>query len=106
MHNDDAIIPTIALLAFIDVHSALGALFGLCFWLALPSNHSPKQTFFFTVASFGLGYAAGVSVYANESQMLLSTIVSALGVSVLTSATGVIKDQMLDLLRMILNIRK
>ena len=106
MTNQVATISLLAILALMEPHSAIGAVFGCCFYLAMPNANTVRQVVLYTIASAGIGYAAGITIYANEMKMLVSSITSATCVAVLTSAHGLIRERLMDLFNLLINIRK
>lgn len=67
----------------INPSAAAGAAFGCVFHLALPSCSGYKGLAI-AIASFGLGYASGISV-GGDNTMLASAVVSAMGGAMLIS---------------------
>lgn len=106
MTNQIATYSLLAFLAAVNPHSAIGAVFGCCFYLAMPSVNTVKQVILYTIASVGIGYAAGITLFANDMPMLVSAITSATCVAVLTSAHGIIKERLMDLINLLINLRK
>ena len=104
MMRQDFLVFIIGALATIDGHAALGAAFGCCFFLAMPQDTTTGRRFLFTVSSYGLGYAAGVSVYGTDKQMLVSSIVAALIVALLIGVTGLIQNKTPELIELLLRL--
>ena len=106
MKNEIVTIGAFAALTFIEPYAAVGALGGVCFFLAMPSSLEWWRLMLLTVSSGLMGYAAGVSDWGTNNMMLTSSIVSALGVAFLTSMKGVIKDRIMDIINLIVTWRK
>ena len=106
MTNQVATLSLLAIIALMEPHSAIGAVFGCCFYLAMPHTNTVRQVILYTIASAGIGYSAGTTVFANEMQMLVSAITSATCVAVLTSAHGLIRERLMDLFNLLINLRK
>ena len=94
----------VAAFALIDGHAALGAGFGCMFYLAMPQAVSMARQVMLTIASYGLGYAAGVSVYGTDKQMLVSAITAALIVALLTGVVGLIQHKTPELIELLLRL--
>lgn len=105
MHNENTIIPLYALLAFADPQAAIGALFGVCFFLALKYDGEWWQLVLHTIASAGIGYSAAVSSYGSGKTMMVAALTSALSVTVLVSLKKVIKERLMDLVQLLINRR-
>ena len=106
MTNQVATISLLAVLALMDPRSAIGAVFGCCFYLAMPNANTIRQVVLYTISAAGIGYAAGITIYANEMKMLVSAITSATCVAILTSAHGLIRERLMDLLNLFISQRK
>ena len=106
MKNEIVTIGAFAALTFIEPYAAVGALGGVCFFLAMPSSLEWWRLMLLTVSSGLMGYAAGVSEWGTNNMMLTSSVVSALGVAFLASVKSVLKDRIMDVITLIINWRK
>lgn len=106
MKNEIVTIGAFAALTFIEPHAAIGALAGVCFFLAMPQSIEWWRLVLLSVVSGFMGYGAGVSDWGTNNMMLTSSIVSALGVAFLTSIKGVLKDRIMDIINLIVTWRK
>lgn len=106
MINETTALSALLMLVVVDPQSAIGAIFGCCFYLAMPSTNTFRQTMLYTMSSAGIGYSAGISVWALQAPMLVSSIVSASVVALLISLHTVIKDRLMDLISLLINLRK
>lgn len=82
-----------ALLAALHPWAAAGASFGCVFYLMAPAVMEGWRKAGYTVASWGLGYAAGIMAYGGgppyeEGAMLVSGVSSAVIVMILTAFVG------------------
>ena len=102
--RQEILLGIVAMFAAIDGHAALGAAFGCVFYLAMPQTVAPWRQVMFTIASYGLGYSAGVSVYGTDKQMLASSIVAALIVALLAGVMGLIQNKTPELLELLLRL--
>ena len=106
MKNEIVTIGAFAALTFIEPYAAVGALCGMCFFLAMPQAVEWWRMALLAVVSGGMGYSAGISDFGTTNTMLVSTIVSALAVAFLTSLRGVIKERVMDIISLIVTWRK
>lgn len=106
MKNEIVTVGAFAALTFVEPHAAIGALAGVCFFLAMPQAVEWWRLMLLTVSSGLMGYAAGVSDWGTNNMMLTSSIVGALSVAFLTSMKGVIKDRVMDIINLIVTWRK
>lgn len=106
MKNEITAIGAFAVLTFVHPHAAIGAMAGVCFFLAMPQNIEWWRLVLLSIVSGFMGYGAGVTEWGTSNAMLVSSIVSALGVAFLTSMKGVIKDRVMDIINLIVTWRK
>lgn len=106
MKNEIVTVGAFAALTFVEPHAAIGALAGVCFFLAMPQAVEWWRLILLSVVSGLMGYGAGVSEWGTSNMMLTSSIVSALGVAFLASMKGLLKDRILDVIALIINWRK
>jgi hypothetical protein len=85
----------LAVLALLNPHSAAGAAFGCCFFLAYPSASRGMRRLLYGLFSWGLGYSAGVFCYGegppyNQKGMLVAAAVAALAVLIFVAWSAII----------------
>jgi hypothetical protein len=86
----------LTVLALLNPHSAAGAAFGCCFFLAYPSASRGMRRLLYGLFSWGLGYSAGVFFYGegppyNQKGMLVSGVVAALAVLIFIAWSTIIR---------------
>ncbi len=106
MKNEIVTIGAFTALTFVEPHAAIGALAGVCFFLAMPQAVEWWRLILLSVVSGLMGYGAGVSEWGTNNMMLTSSVVSALGVAFLASMKGLLKDRIMELITLIVNWRK
>ena len=86
------------ILAYTHPWAAVGAAFGCVFFATIPMAARGWKRWALGVASFGLGYGAGVFMYGggppySEKAMLISALVASLGAMVLTAFVYVVHER-------------